>query len=168
MPVSVTEYAPISLHIPKYPWKSCSDYAGALDMPNHLTCLIDWHGSKCRALYGMAVYARFMRSSGYAWIWLNMPQIESIMPNYDLMSLNIPDHCWILLSATTYAWKCLNKLFYVRVLNMSQHLTYLARFWICCDIVIIIVTNVVIRILVWSIFRSRCSATNHFMFFDTS
>ena len=57
------------------------------------------------------------------------------MPEYALMSLNMLECSYILLNVPEYAWKCMNKLFYVRVLNMLQYGYYNT---------IIIVTNVII------------------------
>ena len=84
------------------------------------------------------------------WICLNMAQYASIMSEYALMSLIMPENGWILLDVTKYAWKCLNKLFWLcqgsqytlssqifdRALYMPQALN-MPGFWIFCDIVII-------------------------------
>ena len=58
-PVCVAEYALISLKMLKYPWTNCSDYARALNMLDHLTCLSQ--GSE----YGTVVYAMVTQSSEY-------------------------------------------------------------------------------------------------------
>ena len=84
------------------------------------------------------------------WICLNMAQYASIMSEYALMSLIMPENGWILLDVTKYAWKCLNKLFWLcqgsqytlssqifdRALYMPQALN-MPGFWIFGDIVII-------------------------------
>ena len=53
------------------------------------------------------------------WIYLNMTQYTSIMPEYALMSLSMPEHDRILLIVPEYTWQCLNKMFWT------------ARFLIC-------------------------------------
>ena len=102
---------------------------------------------------------------------LNMYEYGSRCLSYSWISLNMPDHGRILPNVPKYAWKCLNKLFYARVLNMSHYLLYLTAFWIyvrlwhSCDKIIVIVTNVIyIRILFCSKCTSRSSANNHFIF----
>ena len=102
-----------------------------------------WHGCVCKG------YTEF-------WICLNMPQYVSIMPEYDLIYLNVPQDVMILMSGLiflnvpTYSWKYLNKqlclwqgsqytsLSYIfdRVLNMPQALN-MSGFWICCYLVLI-------------------------------
>ena len=47
------------------------------------------------------------------WTWVNMAQNASLIPEYTLMSLNVSEHDWILLNVPKYAWKCLNKLFWL-------------------------------------------------------
>ena len=47
------------------------------------------------------------------WICLNMAQYASIMSEYALMFLIMPENGWMLLDVTKYAWKCLNKLFWL-------------------------------------------------------
>ena len=59
----------------------------------------------------------------------------SIIPEYALMSLNMLEYSCILLNVPEYAWKCMNKLFYVRAINMPQYGYYNT---------IIIVMNVII------------------------
>ena len=57
------------------------------------------------------------------------------MPEYALISLNMPEHDWILVNnAAEYAWKCLNKLF--RLCQGSQYAA--SR----CNNIVIIVTDV--------------------------
>ena len=89
---------------------------------------------------------------GYAefWVCLNMAQYTSIMPEYALISLNMPNHDWKLLNVSEYAWKCLNKLFWLsqgfqytsssyifdRVMNIPQVLS-MPGFWIRRALVII-------------------------------
>ena len=50
------------------------------------------------------------------------------MSQYALMSLSIPENGLTLLNVSENASKCLNKLFYARVLNMPHHLRYLTGF----------------------------------------
>ena len=74
-PLSVNEYAPISLNIPKYPWilAQCSDHARlwiCLVILNVQKALEDALVFKCVTV----LYARITQSSEYDWIWLNMPQ----------------------------------------------------------------------------------------------
>ena len=97
----------------------CSDYARTLNMPDHLTCSIEfWNACSCLRFwmcqsseYGTVVYARVTQGSEYVWIWLNMTQCLN-MPQYVLMPLNMPEHGWIVLNVPEYAWKWLNKLFW--------------------------------------------------------
>ena len=42
----------------------------------------------------------------------NMPDYGS-MPEYALISPNLPEHDWILLNAAEYTWKYLNKVFWL-------------------------------------------------------
>ena len=111
-PVSVAEYASISLSIPKYPWKclnklswlcQCSEYAWSsymfdmilmmflvLNKPGFWMC----HGCICkgytefRICMVMAPYTSLMPK--YAWIWLNVFQ-------YAWTWLNIAECPWICL-----------------------------------------------------------------------
>ena len=90
-----------------------------------------------RSLYKLlSIYRDVLNMSEYGPICLNVPQL--------------PDHGWILLNVPEYAWKCLNKKFWLcqgfqfasssyifdRVLNMPQVLD-MAGFWICHDMVTI-------------------------------
>ena len=130
-PVSVAEYALISLKIPKYPWECLnklfwlcqgSEYTWLSYIFDRLLKMYQvlnvagfwiWHGCICRG------YTQF-------WICLNiaqyasiMSEYASIMPGYTLMSLNMPEHGWILLNVPEFAWKWLNKLFWL--CQGSQH-----------------------------------------------
>ena len=121
--VDVAEYSSTSLNIPKYHW-NCSDYARGPNMHDYLTCSTGFW--RC--------LARVLNKSGF-WIWhgciwkgfeefwicLIMAPYASVMPECALKSHNILAHGWILLSVLKYAWKYLNKLLYVRVLNMLWH-----------------------------------------------
>ena len=99
--VSMDEYASIYLNIPKCSWNACMLFwlcPSALSMPGHLTCLTGfwrclgfWMCQKSE--YDTVVYARVYTEF---WICLNIPQN---MPEYALMSANMPDHGLILLSA---------------------------------------------------------------------
>ena len=150
-PLSVTEYASISLNMPKYPWKCLnklfwicqgSEYTWSSDMPDRLLKmprvlnrpgLWIWHGFICMD------YAEFR-------IRLNMAPYVSIMPNmpeYALMPPSKLEHGWIMLMA----WECpldipenvwINYYGYVRVLNMPRYK---------CNNIIIIVANVILEFL---------------------
>ena len=142
-PVSVAEYASVSLNITKYPCKCLiklfwlclgSEYARSsymferlLKMPLVLNVTVFWIWQVCIC----KCYIEF-------WICLNMAQYASItclnMPRYASMFLNMPDHDWILLNVPEYAW--INCSDYARVLNMPQVLN-IPGFWICHDIIII-------------------------------
>ena len=97
VPVSLTEYASISLNMPKYPWKhlyklfwQCQDseYACSSSMFDRLLKMPlvlskpgfwIWHGCMCKR------YGEF-------WICLNIAPYASVMPENVLMSLNMPEH----------------------------------------------------------------------------
>ena len=114
-PVSVAEYASISLNMPKYPWiclnklfwlcqgpeYACSSYMfeRLLKMPPVLNKpgFWIWHGFIWKG------YAEFIIC---LIIWLHRPQHALIM------FLNMPEHDWILLNVPECPWKCLNKLFW--------------------------------------------------------
>ena len=51
--------------------------------------------------FDTVVYVSVTQNSEDYWIWLNMPQ-------YALMSLNVPENGGILLDDPEYAWKFLN------------------------------------------------------------
>ena len=112
LPVSVAEYASISLNIPKYPWKCLnkllwlcqdSEYAWSsymfdklLKMPKALNVPGLWI-SHCCICKG---YTEF-------WIYLNMAQYASIMPGYTSICLNVPQYAWKWLNIAEYLWICL-------------------------------------------------------------
>ena len=102
MPVSVAEYASISLHLPKKPWK----WLNKLFYARVLSSMFD------RLLKVPPV----LNVPGF-WIWHGC-----ICKGYKefCMSLNIPENVWI--NCCNYAW----------VLNMPHHFRYLTVFWICC------------------------------------
>ena len=62
-----------------------------------------WHRCICKG------YKEFWMS----WIWLIIPKKCLNISQYARMSLNMPKHDLVLLNALEYAWKCLNKLFWV-------------------------------------------------------
>ena len=103
----------IYLDIPENVWINCFDYARALDMHDHLKYstgflrylgLLKYQGSE----YGTVVYGRVTQNSEYTWLWLHMPQCCLNTPQYVLISLNMPEHCWMSLNVL----KCLNELFW--------------------------------------------------------
>ena len=63
---------------------------------------------------------------GYAefWICLNMAQYASVMPEYALMFLNMPEHGWVLLNVSI----CLNKLFWLCQGSQYASSSYLTGF----------------------------------------
>ena len=110
-PVSVAEYALITLNILKYPWKCLkklfwlyqgSEYAWSsyvfhrlLKIPGVLNVPEFWIWHCCT----YTCYTEF-------WIWLNMAQYASIMPEYASICLNFPQCLWTWLNIA----ECLNKL----------------------------------------------------------
>ena len=112
MPVNVTEYAPIFLNIPKYPWKCLNkllwlcqrpEYAWSsdmfyrlLNMPRVLNVprFSIWHDCICKG------YTEFL-------ICLNMAQCASIKPGYASRCLNVPQYSWRSLNITECLWICL-------------------------------------------------------------
>ena len=62
---------------------------------------------------------RVTQSSEYVWFCLHTPQKWLNMSQCTLMSLNMPEHRWILLNVCEYVW--INCSDYARVLNMSQY-----------------------------------------------
>ena len=122
-PVSMAEYASISLNMPKYPWKSLNKLFW---LPGLGICMIisPLYMQRLRRFPNMSDYYSIRRNN--AWICLNMPQCPSIclsMSEYCWMSLNMPENAWI---------NCSD---YARVFNMPRH-SY--------NNIIIIVTNVII------------------------
>ena len=123
-PVSMAEFASISLNISKYPWKCLNKLfwlcpkklflqGSEYDWPScmfdrllKMPCVLNvsgfwiWHGCICKG------YAEF-------WILLNIAQYASIMPGYVAVCFNVPQCAWI------------NSSKYVRVLNMRHHLHWL-------------------------------------------
>ena len=112
-PLSVNEYAPISLNIPKYPWilVQCSYQARlwiCLVILNVQQALEDAFVSKCIRVLNMAqFYIQGLRRV------LNMTEYGSICLNNAWICLKMP------------AW--LNCCDYARVLNIPHHLRYLTR-----------------------------------------
>ena len=120
MPVSVAEYASASLNIPKYPWKSLKklfwlwqgfEYSSSsymfdrlLKIPQILNVPGFWirHGcvSKGYTEFWMSIYSSICFNN--AW-----------MSQYASMSLDMHKHGSILLNVPEYAWKFLNKLFWL-------------------------------------------------------
>ena len=111
-PVSVAEYASISLNMPinilENSWINYSDYVGLWIR------MIIFH-------VWQSFEARVLKWRGYIWkdyaefrIRLTMtPPYASIIPEHALIPLNMPKHIWILLNVLEYAWKFLNKLFWL-------------------------------------------------------
>ena len=138
-PVSVVEYASISLNMSKYSWKFLNKlcwlclsseytlspcmFGKLLKMHRVLNkpWLWIWHGCICKG------YAEFR-------ICLIMAPCISIMPEYALMFLNMPEYDWILMSLNMSEHSWLNCSDYARVLNMPRY-SYN---------IIITVTNVII------------------------
>ena len=134
-PVLVAEYLSVSLNMPKYPWKClnklfwlCQDsehvwssymFDRRLKMPLVLNKPRFWisHGCICKG------YADFQ-------ICLIMAPYASVMPQYALMSLNMPEHVWI--NCSDYArglsmpWYSYNNIIIVTNVIMLQFLS--ARF----------------------------------------
>ena len=129
-PVSVAEYASISLNMPKYPWNwlnklfwlcqgseyVCSSYMfdRLLKMPPVLNKQGFWIWDDCIC----KGYAEFR-------VCLIMTPYASLTPEYALMSLNMHKNRWIFLNVPEcmnipeYAW--INCSHYARVLNMPRY-----------------------------------------------
>ena len=101
----MAEYAWVSLNILENAWINCS-------MPGLWIRLIILHvwqafedvsGYKCARVLNMT---RLYIYKGYTefWISLNMPQKCLNMPQFALMSLNVPAQDWILLNVPENAW----------------------------------------------------------------
>ena len=121
-PVSVTEYASISLkNILAKSWINCSDYVKTLNMHDHLTCSTDFWRWLRFSISQSSEYGTVVYFKGYAEfrICLTMAPYASLIPEYILMFLNMPEHGWILLHVPEYAW--INCPDYARVLNMPRH-----------------------------------------------
>ena len=106
--LNMHQYPWIPLNILENAWLYCSDYARALNISGHPTCLTGFwrclqfwmcQGSE----YGTVEYAGLHKC-------LNVAQYPSNlnMPQYALMSLIMPEHGWVLLNVPEYPWKCLN------------------------------------------------------------
>ena len=118
MPVSVDEYASVSLNMTKYPWKCLHN---VLTMPGLWICLViiliqlgfeDALGSKCDRIWQGCICKCYTD----LWIWLDMVQYASICLNlhqYALMSLNMTEHGLTLLNVPEHVWNKLNKLFWL-------------------------------------------------------
>ena len=134
MPVSVVEYASISLNMPKYRWKCL----------NKLCCLCQgsehaWWSYMFDRLLKMALVVNKLG----LWIWhscicngylefqifLILAPYASVMPEYASLFLNMAEYCWMSLNIPENAW--INLSDYARVLNMA---------WYSYNNIIIIVT----------------------------
>ena len=119
MRLNVAEYASISMNIPIYRWKrlnklfwlyQASEYTWPSHMFDRLLKMFQvlnvpgiciWHDCICKD------YTEF-------WIYLNMAQYASIIPEHVLITLNMPEHnCSILLNVPKYARNFLNKLLWL-------------------------------------------------------
>ena len=116
--VSVSEYASISLNIPKYPWKCSnklfwlcqgSEYTWSFYMLDRFLKIPQvlnvpefwiWHGCICKS------YREFG-------ICLNKVQYASIMPEYASISINVLKYASTWLTIAESPWICLNKLFWL-------------------------------------------------------
>ena len=137
VPVSVVEYASISLNMPKYRWKCLNKLFWLCQGSKHA-----WWSYMFDRVLKMAL---LLNKPGL-WIWhsciskgylefqicLILAPYASIMPEYASLCLDMAEYCWISLNIHENAW--INLSDYVRVLNMA---------WYSYNI-IIIVTNVII------------------------
>ena len=131
MPLSLAEYASVSLNIPKYSWKYLNKLFWLCLSSECARSSYVWQAfedasdSKCTKVLKIACkgYSVFKMSDKIclAHRWHNMPQ-------YALISLSIKDD-WMLLIVAKYAW--INCSDYVKVLIMPHHLRYLIGFLIC-------------------------------------
>ena len=123
-PLSVAEYASIFRNIPAYPWKCLKKLFWL-----HQDSEYNWSSYMCDRLLKMSWVLNMLGFwighgciyKGYNefWIWLNMDQYASIIPEYAIISLNMTKHGWMLLEVPEYTWNCLNKLFKLNKLIMS-------------------------------------------------
>ena len=105
-----------------------------LTMPGLWICLIILHVRQAFENVSGSKGARGSMCKGYTelWICLYKARYATIMPEYALTALNMPEeHGWILLNVPEYVW--INCSDYDRVLNVPHHLRYLAGFWICLN-----------------------------------
>ena len=139
-------YALIMLNMLEYPWiylnKQSSEYTRILNVSDSISKLLQITELLLRQRLIQNIVKHLRWSVLQNEKYLNMCQ-------YAVMSLNMDDQGWILLKVPEYAWKCLNKLFWLgqgsqyasssyilnRILRMPQVL-YMPGFWICCDLVI--------------------------------
>ena len=122
VPVSVAEYASISLNMAKCPWKwlnklswlcQVSEYACSSYMFDRLLKMFPflktgfwiWHGCIYKVYPDFRIY---LIMAPYASITTEYAQICFNVPQYFWIWLNIPKCPWIY----EYPWICLNKLFW--------------------------------------------------------
>ena len=98
-PVSVAEYASVSLNIPEYPWKCLSKLFWLCQVSEctwssymfdpllkmlrvlHVPGFWIWHSCICKGYT-------------YFWIYVNMAQYASTMPDYASICLNVHEYAW--------------------------------------------------------------------------
>ena len=104
VPVSVVEYASISLNMPKYRWKWLNKPCWLCQGSEHAwwPYMFDRHLKMALVLnkpglYGTVVYTSVTQSSEYVWFWLHTSQSCLNMPHYALTWLNLAECPWIYL-----------------------------------------------------------------------
>ena len=133
------QYPSISPNILKNSSMNCS-------MTGLWIYLIILHVRKAFEDASCSKYGFICNSYSEFWICLDIARYATIMPQYALIPLSMPEHGWILLKSLNMSenvWiNCSDSqhasslhVFHM-VLNMCQSLN-MPKFWICCDIVII-------------------------------
>ena len=77
----------ICLNILENAWIQCSDYARALNVHDHFTCLKRFWRCLIMASYGSIM-------AEYAWIYLNVSQYAWTWAECCCMNLNMPENVW--------------------------------------------------------------------------
>ena len=96
--VNMHQHTWISLYILENTWINCSN-ATALNMPDYFTGLKDfWRYFGFKIFQGSEHFTVVCARVIVFWIYFNMTQYASAMPEYVLMPLNKPDHDWVLLN----------------------------------------------------------------------
>ena len=108
-PLSVAEYASIFRNIPTYPWKCLKKLFWL-----HQDSEYNWSSYMCDRLLKMSWVLNMLGFwiwhgciyKGYNefWIWLNMDQYASIIPEYAWICHNFPQYDWTWLNIVGSSW----------------------------------------------------------------
>ena len=154
-----------------YPWKclntlfwlcQCSEYAWSSILHFRQT-FEDASSSKYATVLNMTWM--YMQELGRIRICLIMAPYASIMPIYASICPNVYQYAWAWLNIPEYPWKCLKMPQWITLTIVSQGSQNAEIYSAYHNI--IFVANVIVRILVWSIYTSWRSATI-LSFFNTS